>query len=195
MSDLPVTTPAGSDVDRPSTRLVWAAALLPVFPLVAFLVEPTVAVVYLAAGAVWLVTLVLAFVDERRVRAAGVPLKEQTWVLSLFLPLAYLVQRTRKAKSTILVPALWLVTATAFVVTVAVIGTVQRFTSEEVEEKVQTYLQRLGTGGGIDIECPAIEGREGDVFRCALVQGPDSLPVDVVLKARGEIAVKVRVAK
>jgi hypothetical protein len=154
----------------------WALVLLPLVPVAVAWWAPQIYVPSGASSGEWivgltlLVTIVLAYLDEQRLRAAGIRVSAP-W--AVFLVPLYLMGRTRAARSPLAIPILWFVTFVFSVYALSTFLAVYRYDGGDVGRDVahqlqQQQAQEQGRGGPrITVACPEIVGHPGNTFTCS----------------------------
>lgn len=159
----------------------WAFALLPVVAIPAYYLFPTEGGLGIAVVGIWFISLILATMDAKRLQQAGIKVNSSWAVL---LGLAYLMARTKAAKSTPALPLVWCGAVAVYFAVISTLGYVAQHDRAEVEGEIESWLDTQGVSGAT-VDCPEISGRDGAEFDCTAVTDEGTLPVTVTLTNDG----------
>lgn len=161
----------------------WALALLPLVWIPFDYFAPEVSYTSAVIIGTWCVSLVLAALDARRIKATN-GATVSTWWAVVFVPL-YLIARTRAVRSTPAIPLAWLATFGLYVLASFTFAAVYEYDEAEVEAEIEAWFADTYSSRNVRVDCPDITGRPGDTFDCTARGDGQSAPVRVTLTDDG----------
>lgn len=156
-------TPTATALPKVDPTYAWTVAALPLATLILVFVVPSA--IDWAWVPVLAVTLLLCSLDRRRIEEVmGVELPPADVLL---VPL-YLVDRTRKIRSTPAIPVAWFAAFGFSLLALSTFAAPADFVGSDVEPEIATWVQQQGAHG-ISVDCPeAVTVRAGQTVSCTV---------------------------
>jgi hypothetical protein len=178
----PAVTGAPGTTEVPDeTSFVWLLALLPLlwlgFDLVAPQYSLSTTVVFVATS----LNGALATADSQRLARRGIRLSPLWgWLL---MPV-YLIQRTRRAGSTVAIPLVFFVTFAVYMVAVFTFAATYQLTEADIDH-IERSLEQSSSIDNLTVDCPDTVVSNGDRLWCTVRGGGETADLTVDFSTSG----------